>query len=69
MPLIDEGLQRMGHLGTTELIIILVIVLVLFGGSRIGRLGGEMGEAIANFRKGLRAAEEGDEQPEEDKKA
>lgn len=59
----------MGSLGTTELIIILVIVLVLFGGSRIGRLGGEMGEAIANFRKGLRAAEEEDEKPEEDKKA
>lgn len=41
------------NLGPTELIIILVIVLVLFGVGRIGRIGGELGSAVANFRKGL----------------
>ena len=40
-------------LGPTELLIILVIVIVLFGAGRISRLGGELGEAIGNFRKGL----------------
>ena len=55
------------NLGTPELIIVLVIVLVLFGGSRIGKLGGEMGEAIANFRKGVREAEEADEVAEKEK--
>lgn len=40
-------------LGPTELIIILVIVVVLFGAGRISRLGGELGEAIGNFRKGI----------------
>lgn len=39
--------------GPTELIIILVIVLVLFGAGRVSKLGGEMGSAIANFRRGL----------------
>ena len=33
-------------LGPTELIIILVIVIVLFGVGRIGRLGSELGGAI-----------------------
>ena len=56
------------NLGPTELFIVLVIVLVLFGGSRIGRLGGEMGEAIANFRKGLRAADKMDDESDEKEK-
>ena len=55
------------NLGTPELIIVLVIVLVLFGGSRIGKLGGEMGEAISNFRKGMREAEDADEAAEKEK--
>lgn len=40
-------------LGPTELIIILVIVLLLFGVGRVSRIGGEMGSAVANFRRGL----------------
>lgn len=41
------------QLGPTELIIILVIVLLLFGVGRVSRIGGELGGAVANFRKGL----------------
>ena len=41
------------NLGPTELIIILVIVLLLFGVGRVSKIGGEMGSAVANFRKGL----------------
>ena len=40
----------MPTLGPTELIVILVIVLVLFGVGRIGRIGGELGKAIREFR-------------------
>ncbi len=43
----------MPHLGPTELIIILVIVLLLFGVGRVSRIGGELGSAVANFRRGL----------------
>lgn len=43
----------MMHLGPTELLIILVIVLLLFGVGRVGKIGGELGTAVANFRKGL----------------
>ena len=41
------------HLGPTELIIILVIVLLIFGVGRVGKIGGEIGSAIREFRKGL----------------
>ena len=40
--------------GSTELIIILVIVLILFGVGRIGRIGGELGKGIREFRRGIR---------------
>ncbi len=36
-----------------EIVILLVIVLVLFGAGRVGKLGGELGQAIREFRKGL----------------
>ncbi len=39
------------QLGPTELIIILVIVIILFGVGRIGRLGADFGHAIREFRK------------------
>ena len=41
------------RLGTTELIIILFIVVVLFGVGRVSRIGGELGTAIREFRRGL----------------
>ena len=51
--------------GGWELVIILVIVILVFGVGRIGRLGGELGSAIREFRTGLREnqkvdGEEGD---------
>ena len=42
-----------------ELIIILVIVLLLFGPGRIGRIAGELGKGIRSFREGL--TEKGEE--------
>ena len=45
-------------LGAPELIIILVIVLVLFGTSRITRIGKDLGTAISEFRKGMTPSED-----------
>jgi sec-independent protein translocase protein TatA len=47
----------MPNLGPGELIIILLIVVVLFGGGRIARLGGELGTAMREFRRGLSGGE------------
>lgn len=41
------------HLGPTELLIILAIVILLFGVGRIGRLGADFGKAIKDFRKAV----------------
>jgi sec-independent protein translocase protein TatA len=41
------------NLGPTELLIVLAIVLLLFGVGRVSRIGGELGSAVANFRKGV----------------
>jgi sec-independent protein translocase protein TatA len=40
-------------IGPTELLIILVIVVILFGSGRIAKLGGELGHGLREFRKGL----------------
>ncbi len=39
--------------GPIELLIILVIVVLLFGPGRIGKVAGEIGKGIRNFRDGL----------------
>jgi len=54
-------------LGTPELIIIAVVLVLLFGARRIPELGKSVGEGIRNFKKGLAAADRDDE--EEDAKA
>jgi sec-independent protein translocase protein TatA len=50
-------------LGMQELIIILIIVLVLFGASRLPELGKGIGQAIRNFKKGMSEPEEIDVTP------
>lgn len=38
-------------LGVTELVIIMIIVVVLFGASKLPQIGKGIGEAITNFKK------------------
>ncbi len=47
-----------GSLGFPELLVILVIVILVFGTSRIPELGRGMGEGIRNFKKALKEGEE-----------
>ena len=42
------------NLGTGEMLVILVIVLIIFGASRLPQLGRGLGEGIRNFRKGVK---------------
>ena len=59
------------HLGTPELVIILVIVILLFGVGRIGRLGAEIGRALKGFRKAVsyKEDEEAEKEDEEEDEA
>jgi sec-independent protein translocase protein TatA len=53
-------------LGPTELIIILLIIVVLFGVGRISKIAGEMGSGIRAFREGLKGDEEQKKDAEEE---
>jgi sec-independent protein translocase protein TatA len=55
--------------GTTELIIVLVIVVLLFGVGRIGKIAGELGGGIKAFRKGLKEDEEGEDETDTEENA
>ena len=46
-----------GMLGTTELILILVIVVVVFGVGKLPQVGKQLGEGIKNFKSEMNAAE------------
>lgn len=50
-------------LGTQELIIIFLIVMVLFGASRLPEIGSGIGKAIKNFKKATSEPEEIDVTP------
>ena len=41
-------------LGTQELMIILVLVLVIFGAGKLPQVGGALGKGIRNFKAGLK---------------
>jgi sec-independent protein translocase protein TatA len=53
----------MGRIGLPELLLILLILVVLFGATKIPQLGRGLGEGIRNFRKGLRG-NDGDSGPD-----
>ena len=44
-------------LGMGELTIILVIVILMFGGKKLPQLGASLGQSIKNFKKGMNGDE------------
>lgn len=54
-------------LGITELMVILVIALVIFGPSKLPQIGSGLGKAIRDFKKGVTGGED-DEADKETKK-
>jgi sec-independent protein translocase protein TatA len=55
----------MPHLGPTELIIILVIVVLLFGASRLPELARSVGVSMKEFKKASREPQEEEKDPKE----
>lgn len=51
----------MGSLGATELIIILVVVLLLFGSTRLPKLARSLGQASKEFKQGIAEGSKDDE--------
>jgi sec-independent protein translocase protein TatA len=53
-----------GSLGFTELILILMIVLIIFGAGKLPQLGEGVGKAIKGFKKSVQEAEAYDMDPQ-----
>ena len=45
-------------IGTQELLIILVLVMIIFGAGKLPQVGNSLGKALRNFKKGMQDAEE-----------
>lgn len=52
------------HLGVPELVILLVIIIVLFGAGRIGKIAAELGSGIKAFRKNVASDEDKEKKTE-----
>ncbi len=56
----------MGSLGSSELIIVLVIVLLVFGGSQLPKLAKNLGKAQKEFKDGFAEGAEDDDKSSDD---
>jgi len=57
-------LAAMAGLGAPELLIILAVVLLLFGGAKLPKLARSLGEAQKEFKQGVREGEQADAEKE-----
>ena len=56
-------------LGAPELLIILAVILLLFGSTRLPKLARSMGQASKEFKKGLAEGDKDESNPDEAEKA
>ena len=54
-------------LGTQELLIILVLVMIIFGAGKLPQVGGALGKGLQNFKKGVNEMDEDIEDEQIDK--
>jgi len=60
-----EYIERMGF-GTTEILILLLLVVIIFGARRLPELGKSLGEGIRHFRKSVKDEENSANNDKED---
>ena len=57
------------RLGTTEIILIIVLALVVFGGGKIAGIGGALGKSIKDFKKAVKEEKPEKESEKDEEKA
>lgn len=55
-------------LGTTELLVILVLVLIIFGAGKLPQVGKSLGEGLRNFKEGMKDGSEGKSKDDKEQK-
>jgi len=68
MDLLEVTFLAIGMPGPGEWVIILLIVLLIFGGKKIPEIARGLGEGIRNFKDSVRGDEKPAEKPAEEKK-
>jgi sec-independent protein translocase protein TatA len=63
-----NNLLFLGNIGGTEIIIIAIIILLLFGGKKIPELMQGLGKGVKSFKKGMKDIEEDIENCDKDDK-
>lgn len=59
----------MGNISPWQLLIVLLIVLVIFGTKKLRNVGGDLGSAIRDFRKGVSDKDDEDAESAESKES
>lgn len=57
------------RLGTMEILLIVVLALVIFGGKKLSGVGKALGQSIREFKKEVKNDDAGDEAADEEKKS
>lgn len=57
------------RLGTMEILLIVVLALVIFGGKKLSGVGKALGQSIREFKKEVKNDGAGAEEAQEDKKS
>lgn len=57
----------LGNIGPMQLLIIFLIVLLIFGTKKLRNVGGDLGSAIRDFRKGMSNEDEHKDEQKDDK--
>lgn len=52
------------HIGPTELIIVLLLIVLLFGAGKVPEIGGALGKGMKEFRSAAREADRGTDTPQ-----
>lgn len=60
--------NSLAMIGTTEMIVIAVVILVIFGASAIPKFARSLGKAKSEFEKGLREGNEDNNEKEKEEK-
>jgi sec-independent protein translocase protein TatA len=62
-----KEINMFGSLGIWEILLIVVVIALLFGGKKLPELGKGLGQGIKNFKNAVKGEDKNDEKPKDEK--